>query len=125
MATHKILMVDDDEDLHILYKLYLQGEAFEVLEAFDGAEALELLETQRPDLIILDMIMPKMDGEEFLMKLRSDKRFASMPVVIATVNEKIPPKLLDIGRPQGFLRKPFSMDELLTLIRQALSIPSK
>ena len=89
MSSKKIMIVEDDEDPHTLYGLYLQGQDYEILRAFNGAEAFKILETQRPDLIILDMIMPVMDGEEFFMKLRTEKKITDIPVIIASVNDKI------------------------------------
>ncbi len=119
MAGPKILIVDDDEDLHTLYGLYLHGESFEVVRAFNGKEALQVVETEKPDLIVLDMIMPVMDGEEFFMKLRTEKNNHT-PVIIASVNEKIPQKLFDLGNIFVTLKKPFTIETLISKIREAL-----
>lgn len=120
MTAKKIMIVDDDEDLHTLYGLYLRGENFEVIRAYNGKEGLEKLEKEMPDLIVLDMIMPVMDGEEFCVKLRSDKRFKDVPVIIASVNEKIPKKLFDLGNIYTTLRKPFTIETLIGKIQEAL-----
>lgn len=120
MSGKKIMIVEDDEDLHTIYTLYLQGESFEVLRAFNGREALDLLEKNHPDLIVLDMIMPVMDGEEFFTKLRTEKHDQT-PVIIASVNEKIPEKLFKLGNIYTTLRKPFTMDTLIGKIREALA----
>ena len=120
MTQPKILIVDDDEDLHTLYRLYLQGESFQTLQAYNGKEALEIVAKDRPDLIVLDMIMPVMDGEEFFIKLRTEKKIKDIPVIIASVNEKIPPKLYELGNIPFTLRKPFTIDTLVAKIRAAL-----
>ena len=120
MATNKIMIVDDDEDLHTLYSLYLRGENFEVIKAYNGQEGFQKLEKEAPDLIVLDMIMPVMDGEEFFTKLRSDKRFKDIPVIIASVNDKIPQKLFDLGNIYTTLRKPFTIERLVGKIQEAL-----
>jgi two-component system, OmpR family, alkaline phosphatase synthesis response regulator PhoP len=121
MADRKIMVVDDDEDLHTLYSLYLQGEDFQMIPAFNGKQALELLDIEKPDLIVLDMIMPVMDGEEFFIKLRTEKKIQDIPVIIASVNEKIPQKLLDLGNVHSVLKKPFTIETLISKVREALS----
>ena len=121
MAEKKILIVDDDEDLHTLYGLYLQGQSFHILRAFNGKEALELVEKEKPDLIVLDMIMPVMDGEEFFTKLRMDKKIKDIPVIIASVNEKIPAKLFEMGNIYTTLKKPFTIETLVGKIQEALA----
>jgi two-component system, OmpR family, response regulator VanR len=120
MANPKILIVDDDEDLHTLYGLYLQGESFEIARAFNGKQALEVVEKENPDLIVLDMIMPIMDGEEFFIKLRTEKKNHT-PVIIASVNEKIPQKLFDLGDIYTTLKKPFTIETLIGKIREGLA----
>ncbi len=121
----KILIVDDDEDLQTLYGLYLQGESFQILRAMNGKQALEVVEKERPDLIVLDMIMPVMDGEEFFTKLRAEKKITDIPVIIASVNEKISPKLFELGNIYTTLKKPFTIETLVGKIREALSNASR
>ena len=115
----KILIVDDDEDLHTLYSLYLHGESFQVVRAFNGKQALEVVEKEHPDLIVLDMIMPVMDGEEFFIKLRTEKKDKT-PVIVASVNEKIPQKMFDLGDIFTTLKKPFTIETLIEKIREGL-----
>ena len=124
MAHPKILIVDDDEDLHTLYGLYLQSESFDIARAFNGKQALEMVEKENPDLIVLDMIMPVMDGEEFFIKLRTEKKIHT-PVIIASVNEKIPQKLFDLGNIYTTLKKPFTIETLIEKIREALAKAKK
>ena len=121
----KVLIVDDDEDLHTLYGLYLQGESFQIMRAFNGKQALELLDKEKPDLIVLDMIMPVMDGEEFFTKLRTEKNIKDIPVIIASVNEKIPQKLFDLGNIYTTLKKPFTIETLVGKIQEALAAKKK
>ena len=125
MTQQKILIVDDDEDLHTLYGLYLQGESFRILRAYNGKEALEILDKEKPDLIVLDMIMPVMDGEEFFIKLRTEKNIKDIPVIIASVNEKIAPKLFELGNIYTTLKKPFTIETLVSKIQEALSKTTK
>ena len=125
MAGEKILIVDDDEDLHTLYGLYLQGESFQILRAYNGEEALRIVEKEKPDLIVLDMIMPVMDGEEFFMKLRAEKKYNDIPVIIASVNEKISTKLFELGNIYTTLKKPFTIETLVGKIQEALAKKGK
>jgi two-component system response regulator (stage 0 sporulation protein F) len=78
----KILLVDDDEGLRTLYKEDLEEEGFEVLTANNGKEAMDKLEKKRPDLIILDIVMPKMDGMETLGRILKKDR--TVPVILHT-----------------------------------------
>ncbi|MCM8776322.1 MAG: response regulator [Candidatus Omnitrophica bacterium] len=121
MDEKTILIVDDDEDLQILYGLYLRGESYRIERAYNGQEALEKVEKNKPDLIILDIIMPVMDGEEFFTKLRVEKNIRDIPVIVASVNEKISPKLFKLGGIHSTLQKPFSIDTLVGKVRDALS----
>ena len=118
--TKTILIIEDDEDLHVLYGLYLQGESYRILRAYNGQEGLECIEKERPDLIILDMIMPVMDGEEFIQKFRIERKDFNIPILIASVNDKIPPSLLEKGKIRAVLKKPFPIDVLLREIDAAL-----
>ena len=116
----KILIVEDDCDFQGIYQLYLQGESFQVLTALNGKEAMAVLEKETPDLIILDLIMPVMDGEEFYLWLRAQEKGRLIPVIVASVNEKIPQRMIDLGGIAGSLKKPFEIDALLEKIRANL-----
>jgi len=116
----KILIVEDDSDFQDIFQLYLRGESFQVLTALNGKEALEILGKETPDLIILDLIMPVMDGEEFYVRLRAQEKWRHIPVIIASVNEKIPQRMIDLGGITGSLKKPFEIDTLIEKIRTNL-----
>jgi DNA-binding response OmpR family regulator len=118
--SKKILIVEDDSDFQDIYQLYLQGESFQVLAALNGKEAMEVLEKETPDLIILDLIMPVMDGEEFYGWLRAQEKWRHIPVIIASVNEKTPKGIADLGGIAGSLKKPFEIDVLIGMIRANL-----
>jgi CheY-like chemotaxis protein len=116
----KVLIIEDDEDLHLLYRLYLQGESYKILQARNGKEGLEKIAQERPDLIILDMIMPVMDGEEFIQKFRFEDKIFDIPIIIASVNDKVPPSLIEKGKIHTVLKKPFPIEVLLREIETAL-----
>jgi CheY-like chemotaxis protein len=116
----KILIVEDDADFQDIYTLYLQGESHEILRAMNGREGLDCLAKTVPDLIILDLIMPVMDGEEFYVALRSRSDWAGIPVIVASVNEKLPRKIQELGGLAGHLRKPFGIDTFLEKVNACL-----
>ncbi|HOW87799.1 MAG TPA: response regulator [Candidatus Omnitrophota bacterium] len=118
--SKKILIIEDDSDFQDIYSLYLQGESYQVLTANNGKEGLAVLEKETPDLIILDLIMPVMDGEEFYVRLRANKKWQKIPVIIASVNEKIPLRVEELGGVAFHLKKPFETDLLLQKIRDNL-----
>ena len=116
----KILIVEDDSDFQDIYQLYLQGESFQTLTALNGKEAVAILEKETPDLIILDLIMPVMDGEAFYVWLRAQEKWRHVPVIVASVNEKISHRMVDLGGIAGSLKKPFEIDTLIEMIRANL-----
>lgn len=118
--TKKILIVEDDNDFQDIYALYLRGESYQVLTAYNGKEGLAVLEKETPDLIILDLIMPVMDGEEFYVRLREQEKWNSIPVIVASVNEKMPDRIVELGGVTDNLKKPFEIDLLLEKIRTNL-----
>jgi DNA-binding response OmpR family regulator len=116
----KILIVEDDSDFQDIYTLFLQGESHQVLKAYNGQEGLAILEKETPDLIILDLIMPVMDGEEFYVHLREQAKWRSIPVIVASVNDKMPARITELGGIADRLKKPFQIDALLDKIRECL-----
>jgi len=118
--SKKILIVEDDSDFQNIYQLYFQGESFQVLTAINGKEAIAILEKETPDLILLDLIMPVMDGEEFYVWLRGQEKWRQTPVIVASVNEKLPQSMIDLGGIAGNLKKPFLIDTLIEKIHANL-----
>jgi DNA-binding response OmpR family regulator len=116
----KILVVEDDIDFQNIYRLYFQEESFQVLAAMNGKEAMAVLEKETPDLIILDLIMPVMDGEEFYVWLRGQDKWRNTPVIVASVNDKLPQSMIDLGGVVGNLKKPFLIDALIEKIHANL-----
>ena len=112
MAT--ILVVDDQEDILQTTALVLTKGGYEVLTASNGLEAMEMAHSHRPDLILLDIEMPRMDGWETLRLLRLDESTQEMPVAMFTIlfdmREKV--RALKYGA-QDYITKPFSVDDLL------------
>src|SRR3989344_7909694 len=83
-GAKKILLVEDDQFLSLLLKGRLEKEGFMVVQAFDGEQGLNLAKTEKPDLIVLDLIMPKLSGFEVLETISGDPQLRAIPVVVAT-----------------------------------------
>ncbi|MDQ2902168.1 MAG: response regulator transcription factor [Ktedonobacteraceae bacterium] len=113
-----ILTADDDPQLLRLVTRNLQLEGYEVIAVSDGQQALEQIEQHSPDLVLLDVMMPKMDGFAVCQRVRE---FSAVPVIIVTARGQDQDKVrgLDLGA-DDYLTKPFSVDELLARVRAVL-----
>ena len=115
-----ILVVDDDQDLLELLAFVLSSEGYDVRTASDGLEALNVVEDRMPNLILLDMRMPVMDGWEFASEFHS--RFdAGIPIVVVTAAENAEKRAEEIGA-SGWISKPFDVGSLIVLVREQLGV---
>lgn len=117
----KILIVDDDPDIRDVLKLTLSEEDYEILEACDGEEALKLVHTNQPDLILLDYQIPKVDGREVCRRIKKDLLLRHLPIIMVTGKGDINDKLggIDAGA-DDYVVKPFEPKELMARIRMIL-----
>src|SRR5437588_7736311 len=113
-----IVAADDDPQLLRLMTRNLEFEEYEVLPANDGQQALEQVEAHSPDLVLLDVMMPRMDGFTVCQRIRE---FSTVPIIIVTARGQDQDKVrgLDLGA-DDYLTKPFSVDELLARVRAVL-----
>lgn len=121
MAKARIAYVDDDSELRTVVSQFLEEHDFEVLLAADGEEGLGLILEERPDLVILDVMMPKQNGWEVVKSLKSHPELKSTPVLMltgigATLNEMTAP----LYGANGHLDKPFEFDTLLDKVEELL-----
>jgi CheY-like chemotaxis protein len=115
-----ILVVDDDPDILEALSEILEAEGFEIRRARNGKEALERLEPDPPQLILLDLMMPVMDGWEFAQRMRQKPAaISSIPLIVLSADRNVGSKALDIGA-VGHLAKPFELNDLLEMVRRAL-----
>jgi DNA-binding response OmpR family regulator len=117
----RILLVDDEKDLVWAVRHSLSDEGYEVLTAYDGVEALIAARRHHPDLVILDVVMPRLDGLQVCRRLRRDPALATVPILFLTVRSAIEDRIkgLDEGG-DDYLVKPFDMGELKARIRALL-----
>jgi DNA-binding response OmpR family regulator len=115
MAKKYILVIDDDPDLVETVAMMLESRGFEVGRAYDGIEGEESIKERRPDLIILDIMMPRKDGYVLCAELKANKETADIPVVLLTaVGEAVPTEADD------YIPKPIDTDGLLEVINGLL-----
>ena len=113
----KILVVDDDQINVKLVKARLETANFEVLTAFDGDVGLEKVRTEKPDLIILDVQMPRMNGYTFMIELKKIESAKGVPVIVLTAHETMQP-IFTLKGVKGYLVKPLNFDQLFEKITQ-------
>jgi two-component system alkaline phosphatase synthesis response regulator PhoP len=121
MEPKRILIADDEEDLVTTLQFALEKKGYVCLTAYDGKEALNKAKSENPDLIVLDIMMPKMNGYEVSRLLKFDIRFKHIPIVMLTARTQEKDK--EIGQDTGadaYMTKPFGMDDLIGTISNML-----
>ncbi len=120
-AAKRILAIDDENDVLLIIKTALKSEGFEVITAGNGFDGLAVAEDQKPDLILLDLMMPEMDGMEVLKRLKENDQTDQIPVIILTgLSDRSKIRLaLDQGTAY-YIVKPFEYQDLITKVRLAL-----
>ncbi|WP_371576897.1 response regulator [Streptomyces sp. NBC_01314] len=117
-ASGRVLVVDDNKVIRQLIRVNLELEGFEVVTAADGAECLDVVHQVRPDLITLDVVMPRLDGLRTAARLHGDPRTRGIPLAIISACSQYEVEAgLDVGV-DAFLAKPFEPTELVALVRQ-------
>lgn len=122
----KLLLIDDDPNLILLVKDYLEFRGYEVVTAENGREALEVLEKQIPDMIICDVMMPEMDGYSLVSAIRSDAKTSWIPVLFLSAKGQSQDRVkgLNIGA-DVYMVKPFEPEELVAQVESSLKQASR
>lgn len=117
----KILIVEDDEKNLYLARFILEEEGYEVIEARDGLEALDKVSKETPDLILMDMQLPKLDGYEATRRIKADERLAKIPVIALTAYamKGDREKTLEAGC-SGYIEKPIDPETIIAQIKQVI-----
>jgi DNA-binding response OmpR family regulator len=118
-----ILYIEDDQEMIELIRLILRRRGFEIRGANSGKEGLEIIRKDHPDLLLLDLMMPEMDGWEVYQQLKADEATKNIPVIIVTAKVQSIDKVLGlhIAKVDDYIAKPFSPQELLTSIDNVLA----
>ncbi len=120
-TTHRILIVDDDLEIGRTVRYALEAKGYEVVNATDGNQGLALSETEDPDLIILDMMMPKRSGFLVLEKLRRSRRVPTRIIMITANEGNRHKEYAETLGVDDYIRKPFQMDRLLESVERLLA----
>lgn len=122
MDKKKILIVDDEADVLKVLDKRLTSAGYEVIQASNGREAIISAKKERPQLIILDILMPEMDGGDVANRLKNDPATKDIPVIFLTclVRKEEEKNVEDVGAGRYFVAKPFNADELLAEIKEHL-----
>lgn len=116
--TAKILIVDDHESVRDLLRLLCEGEGYDVFEANDGAEALARVDKDKPDLLILDLMMPEVDGEQVIKALWRDEESVRTPVIVVSAKYEALDELIELIGSANVFPKPFEPTRLLDRVRE-------
>jgi len=124
--ARRVLVVDDHPPMIMVIRRALEKEGFSVLSTRSGEECLSAVRAEQPDLVILDMIMPGMDGLEVLRELRQQPETVHLPVIVLTAR-KAHGDVLDgwLGGADRYLTKPFRTEELLAAVNEVLAAPAQ
>lgn len=123
----KIVLVEDDKILSDALSDGLKEAGFDVLRAFDGEEGLKLVEKEKPALVLLDILMPKMDGLTVAKRLKSHSETKDIPVIILTVLEKGEPvaKALEAGVYEYLVKSNYKIEEIVAKVKEKLGASKK
>jgi len=121
MAEEKILVVDDEEHIQELLRFNLENNGYRVLCADNGIDALRLAREEMPQLVLLDLMLPKMDGYDVCKEIRKDASISNMPIIMLTAKGEELDKILglELGA-DDYLTKPFSVRELMARVKAIL-----
>ena len=120
-AKKKILIIDDEEDIQKLLKIRLEQDSFTVITAGDGASGAKMAEQEIPNLILLDIMMPNVDGYSCLKEIRKNQKTKNIPVIMLSGKEEEKVRdLFAFQKINGYVEKPFELDNLVAKIRETL-----
>lgn len=121
MKGKKILIVDDEPDLVEMLAVRLESNGYQVIKSFDGQDALDKAQKESPDLIILDLMLPKLDGYTVCRLLKFDEKYKQIPVMLFTARTQESDKKLgqDVGA-DAYIVKPFEADNFLAKVAELL-----
>ena len=125
--TRQIVCIEDEPEMIDLFKLILTRRGFEVIGANGGRQGLELVKEIKPDLILIDLMMPDMDGWEVYQNLKANEETQHIPVIVVTAKAQSIDRVLGlhIAKVNDYIAKPFSPSALLDSIEQVLSQTEK
>lgn len=118
--SKKILVIDDDPNIVELLKRRLTASQYIVVTASNGEEGLQQVSAEKPDLIIVDVLMPKMDGYTFVRTLRRDDEYRGLPVIVLTAKDKMK-DLFELEGVKDYIVKPYRPEDLMEKVKRNLA----
>ena len=119
--THKILIADDEPNIVVSLEFLMKREGHQVLVARDGAQALAMIRNERPDLVLLDVMMPHLSGFVVCQQVRADETLAGVKILLLTAKGRDTDVAQGLGQgANGYMTKPFSTRELAARVREML-----
>ena len=120
----RILVIEDEQEIALIIKMRLEISGYEVIQAFDGQDGLKKAKASSPDLILLDLVLPKISGEQVLNELKDDDKYKSIPIIVVTGLAQDAFSIKDsISKADAYFLKPFDSVELLATIADFLKGP--
>lgn len=117
----RILVIEDEREIAMIMRMRLESLGYEVMEAFDGVEGLKKAKSASPDLILLDLVLPRMAGTQVLEELKKDEKYSKIPVIIVTgLAQDATNNSAIIAKADAFFLKPFDTIELMATIADFL-----
>lgn len=118
----KIVYIEDDIEMTYLIKMILERKGYEIITTNNGLEGFELVEKERPDLVLLDLMMPEIDGWDIFQQLRSNKKTENIPVIVISAKAQPIDKVLglQVAKVNNYVGKPFKPQELIDSIEKIL-----
>jgi DNA-binding response OmpR family regulator len=118
----KVVCIEDEPEMIDLIQLILNRKGFEVIGAQGGEDGLEKIRSMEPDLVLLDLMMPEMDGWQVYQQIKADKETANIPVIVVTAKAQNIDKVLGlhIAKVDDYISKPFSLQELVDRVERVL-----
>lgn len=118
MPKPTVMIVDDDPSIRSLLKTVLESEDFAVIEASDGEAVLKMARNERPDVLVLDLMMPKMDGETVIRQVWAEPGLVGTPIIVISAKHDALPDLRNLVGDQNVFAKPFEEQVLVDRIKQ-------
>jgi two-component system response regulator VicR len=116
----RILYIEDEKEMLELTRIVLEREGYEMLAAVGGAEGIETVKREKPDLVLLDLMMPDVDGWEVYRQMKADKEVADIPVIIITARTQSIDKVLGlkVAKVADYITKPFGPSDLINSVKR-------
>jgi len=123
MSNERILVIEDEPQMIDLIRLILETGGYQVVAAQGGEEGLELMRSEQPDLILLDIMMPEMDGGDVYHRMQQEPELIPIPVIVVTAKAAPIDKVLwmNVAQVDDYVVKPFGPDDLLTAVERVLA----